>query len=150
MCHSGSWAQGYGFFEKLSIVNDMKDLISRELRPLDVMSSLGLWMIWMILDHELRVVDDMNDMNDSKLWAHNSRYDEQLKVVVDMNDFESWPQDCGCYEQLRVVDGMNDSKSYELRPHDTMNNLELWIIWMILGRELMALISMNSLGLWII
>ena len=62
------------------------------------MSSLGLWMIWMILDHELRVVDDMNDMNDSKLWAHNSRYDEQLKVVVDMNDFESWPQDCGCYE----------------------------------------------------
>ena len=84
MCHSGSWAQGYGYFEKLNIVNDMNDLISRELRPLDAMSSLGLWMISMILSHELRVVDDMNN---SELWAHDSKYYEQLKVVVDMNDF---------------------------------------------------------------
>ena len=59
MCHSRSWAKGYEYLEQLSIVNDMNDLISHELRPWDAMSSLGLWMIWMILCHELRVVDDM-------------------------------------------------------------------------------------------
>ena len=146
MFHSGSWAQGDGCFELLSIVNYMNDLISRELRPLDAMSSLGLWMIWMILHHELRVVDDIND---SELWAHDLRYYEQLKVLVDMNDFGSWAQGSRCYEQLRVVDDMNDLESRELRPQDTMTNLELWIIWMILCHELMALISMNSSGLWI-
>ena len=87
MCHSGSWAQGYGCFERLSIVNDMNYLISRELRPLDTMSNLGLCMILMIMCHHLRVVDDMND---SEFWAHNSWYYEQLKAVVDMNDFGSW------------------------------------------------------------
>ena len=74
---------------------------------------LRLWMIWMILNHELRVVDDMNDF---ELWAHNSRCYEQLKVMVDMNDFRSWAQGSGCYEQLRVVGNMNDSGSYELMP----------------------------------
>ena len=43
-------------------------------------------MIWTILSHKLK---DVYDMNDSKLWAHDSRYYEQLKVVVDMNHFES-------------------------------------------------------------
>ena len=71
MCHFGSWAQGYGCFKQLSIMNYMNDLISRELRLLDAMSSLGLWMIWMILHHEQRVVDDMNDF---ELWAHDSRF----------------------------------------------------------------------------
>ena len=146
MCHSESWAQGYGCFKQLSIVNDMNDMISYELRPLDAMSNLRLWMIWMILCNELRGVDDMNDF---ELWAHNSRYYEQLKVVVDMNDFESWAQGSGCYEQLRVVNDMNDSRSRELGPQYTINNLELWVLWMILGYELMALISMNSSGLWI-
>ena len=138
--------QGYGCFEQLSFVNDTNDLISHELRPLDAMSSLWLWMIWMILYHELRVGDHMND---SKLWAHNSRYYKQLKVVVDMNDFGLWAQGSGCYKHLRVVDDINDSGSHELRPHDIMNNLELWIIGVIISCELMALISMNSLGLWI-
>ena len=86
-CHSLSWAQGYGCFEQLRIVNDMNDLISCELRSLDVMSSLELWMIWMILCHELRVVDDMNEY---ELWAYDSWYYEQLKAVVDMNEFWSW------------------------------------------------------------
>ena len=63
--------QGYGCFKQLSIMNYMNDLISHELRPLYAMSSLGLWMIWMILHHEQRVVDDMNDF---ELWAHDSRF----------------------------------------------------------------------------
>ena len=45
MCHSRSRAQGYGCFEQLSIINDMNNLISRELRALDAMSSLRLRMI---------------------------------------------------------------------------------------------------------
>ena len=146
MCHFGSWAQDYGCFEQLSIMNDMNDFISRDLRPLDAMRSLRLWMTWMIMYHELRVVDNMND---SELWAHDLRYYEQLKAMVDMNDFGSWAHASGCYEQLKVVDDMNNSRSHELRPQETMNNLELWIIWAILGHELMALISMNSSRLWI-
>ena len=51
------------------------------------MKSLGMWMIWMILRHDLKVV---HDMNDSKSWAHDSRNYEQLKVMVDMNHFELW------------------------------------------------------------
>ena len=55
-------------------VDDMNDLGSHELRPLDAMNNLGLRVIWMILGWEkgskcyekLRVVDDMND---SSLWA---------------------------------------------------------------------------------
>ena len=121
----------------------MNDLISHELRPLDAMSSLGVWMIWIIPHHELKVVDDMND---SDLWAHDSRYYAQLKVVVDMNNFRSWAQGSGCYKQLRVVDDMNDSWSHELRPQNTMNKLKLWIIWTILGHELMALISRIAQG----
>ena len=146
ICHFGSWPQGYVCFEQLRIMNDMNDLISCELRPLDVVSSLGLWMIWMILHHELRAMDDMND---SELWVQNSRYSKQLKVVVSMNDSGLWAQGSKWYDKLKVVDNMNDLGSYELRPQDTMNNLEIWIIWMILCLELMALISMNNSGLWI-
>ena len=73
----------------------------------------------MILCHKLKVVDDMND---SELWAHDSRYYEQLKDVLDMNNFGLWAQGFGCYEQLRVIDDMNDSRSRELRPLDAMNN----------------------------
>ena len=54
-------------------MDDMDDLGSRELRPLDAMSSSRLWMIGMILHHELRVVDDMNN---SRSGAHGSRYYE--------------------------------------------------------------------------
>ena len=39
----------------------MNDLGSRELRLLDTMNNLVLWMICTILCHKLMVVDDMND-----------------------------------------------------------------------------------------
>ena len=146
MCQFGSCAQVYGCFQQLSIVNDMNDFISHELRPLEALSRLGLWMIWMILRHELRVVDGMNDY---KLWAHNSRYYEQLKAVADMNDFGSWAQGSGCYEQLRLIDDMNNLGSHELKPQYTRNKLELWVLWTILRCELMTLISINSSELWI-
>ena len=40
----------------------------------------------MILDHELRAMDDINDYGS---WTQGSRSYEQHKVVVDMNDFGS-------------------------------------------------------------
>ena len=42
---------------------------------------------------------------------------------------------------------MNDLGSSELRALDAMNNLRLWMIWMILGRELEALdVMINSMS----
>ena len=42
-------------------MDDINELGSHELKPLDAMSSSRLWLISMILHHELRVVDDLND-----------------------------------------------------------------------------------------
>ena len=42
-------------------MDDMNELGSHELKPLDAMSRSRLWLIRMILHHELKVMDDMND-----------------------------------------------------------------------------------------
>ena len=36
---------GYGCYEQLNFVDDMNDLESYELKPLDGTNNLGLWMI---------------------------------------------------------------------------------------------------------
>ena len=46
-------------------VDDMNDLGSHELRPLDAMNNLGLWVIWKILSCKEKA---LNAMNKSKLW----------------------------------------------------------------------------------
>ena len=46
-------------------MDDMKDSGSFELRPLDAMNSLLVWMIQMTLCYELKSLDAMNK---SKLW----------------------------------------------------------------------------------
>ena len=45
------------------------------------------------------------------------------------------------------MDDMNKLRSYELRPLDSMNNIVLRMIRMILGHEPMILNAMNNLGL---
>ena len=67
-----------------------------------------------------------------------------------MNDFGSWAQGSKCYEKLIVMDDMNNSGSYELRPLDAKNNLEIRMIWTILDHEPKRLNVMNILGLWMI
>ena len=42
---TGSRAQGYRSYEHLKVVLDMNDLGSHELRLLDAMNRLGLWML---------------------------------------------------------------------------------------------------------
>ena len=46
-------------------MDDMNDLRSRQLNPLDVVNCLGLWMTLMTLSHELSALDTMNT---SGLW----------------------------------------------------------------------------------
>ena len=69
--YSSSWAEGYGCYEQLSIMDDMNELGSHEVKPLDAMYNSNLLMIWIYLLHELtwmtlgrefKVIDDMNDL----------------------------------------------------------------------------------------
>ena len=39
MSYSGSWAQGFGCYKKLKVVDDMNDSISPKLKPLNAMNS---------------------------------------------------------------------------------------------------------------
>ena len=59
---SGSRAQAFRDYEQLKPMVDMKHS-SHELRDLDVMHSLGLWL--MTLGHELKVLDDISKFG---LW----------------------------------------------------------------------------------
>ena len=135
-------------------------IMGHELKNLDAMNNWGLWMIWMILGHELKALDTMNN---SGLWMT-----KWLRVVCStakmlwtphycgwyellttqgygwLNDFGSWAQDPRCYEHLIIMDDMNVSRSCDLRPLDAMSNLGLRMIWMILGREPIALNAMKS------
>ena len=61
MDESGSWAQGFRFYEQLRVVDDMNDLGSHELKPLNAMNNLGLGMIWTIISHELMALNVKND-----------------------------------------------------------------------------------------
>ena len=38
-------AQGSGCYEEPKVVNDMKDMRSHELKPLDAMNDSGIWLI---------------------------------------------------------------------------------------------------------
>ena len=56
------WAQGSRYYEQLRFVDDMNNLGSCELRPLDSMNSLGLWMTWTTLGHEHKALDAFNNL----------------------------------------------------------------------------------------
>ena len=103
MSYFRSLAKGSGCYEQLKVVDDMNDSGSLELKPLDGMNNLGVWMIWTILGHETMNIKCYEqhrvivDMNDSRSWGQGSRCYEQLKVVDDMNDFRSWAKGSRCY-----------------------------------------------------
>ena len=52
----------------------------------------------------------------------------------------------GCYE-LKPQDAMNNSGCCELKPQDAMNNSWMVMTLLILGREPMTLIAINSSNL---
>ena len=147
MKDSSSWIQCYISYDHLRFVDNMNDSGSLELKPLNAMNNFWMWMIWMILRHELwsRVMDDMNN---SSSWAHASRYYEQLKVVIYLKEYGLWAQ---------ALNALNSSRLYliwtilgrELKNLDGLNNFGLWMTWMTLGHELRPLNTMKSLGLWL-
>ena len=103
--------------------------------------SLGLWMTWMTLRHELRALDTMND---SRLWLTSMNLIRELKALDAMKSSRF-----GWYEYLNVVDGISDSGSHELTTLDAMNNLGLRMTLMILSVKPMTLNAMNSSELWL-
>ena len=73
------WAQGCRYYEQVKVMDDMNDLGSRDLRPLDAMNSSGLWkndwlhvvsytnnlrllMTWITQDYELWALDVKNNL----------------------------------------------------------------------------------------
>ena len=55
-------SSSYRCYEQLNFVDDMKDLESCELKPLDAINSSGLWMILMILGCEPMALNAMNSL----------------------------------------------------------------------------------------
>ena len=59
MHDSWSWAQGSSFYEQLKPVDDMNDF-GYELKALNAMGSVVLWMTWMTLGRELKTLKAKN------------------------------------------------------------------------------------------
>ena len=55
-----SWAHNFGCYEQVKVVDDINDSWSYGLSPLDAMSSSRLWIIRIVLGHELM---DLNAMS---------------------------------------------------------------------------------------
>ncbi|RVW19085.1 hypothetical protein CK203_087647 [Vitis vinifera] len=125
-------------------------------RPLDVVNRLGLWMTLTTSGSQasryyepLRVVDDMN----------NSTYLAQASKSVDvMKDSGSRAQGYRSYAQLKIVDdalyAMNSLGLWMIRATpggscqfgslDAMKHFALWMALTTLGRELSALVTINT------
>ena len=55
------WARDSRCYEQVKVVDDMNDSRSHELRPLDAINNLGLWIIWTILGFEHKALNVMNN-----------------------------------------------------------------------------------------
>ena len=61
-------------------MDEMNELWSHVLKPLDSMNNSGLWMTWMNLGREIKAQDGyeklkaMVDMNELRLWAQGSKF----------------------------------------------------------------------------
>ena len=106
MSYSKSWAQGYGCYEQLNIIDGINDSESYELTPLDAMNKSGLRMILLVLDPKLMT---LNAMKNSELWLMWTTlgHELKLKVVFDMKNLGCEPRGSRCYEELRTVDDMS-------------------------------------------
>ena len=60
MIESGSCAHGSRFSDYLKAMVDVNNSV--ELKALYALSSLGLWMICMILRHEFEALDSLNNL----------------------------------------------------------------------------------------
>ena len=115
--------------------------------------SLGLWMTWKTLRRELRALDTINNL---RLWLTSITLSRELKALDAIHN--SWllmiclwvmSLSLICHEQLKVVYHMHDFWLWA-QASRCYSSSRLWMIWMILGCELMVIDVMNSLGVWML
>ena len=112
MNNSRSWAAGSRCYEQLKVVDDLKfvedmnDSGSYELRPLDVMNSLRLWMIWTILSCQPMALNAMNNLGEWMTWKSLGY---ELKALDAMNNSELWLTYASTGCELKALDYMNSS-----------------------------------------
>ena len=83
-------------------MDDMNNLGSCELRPIYTMNHSGLLMIWTILHHELKPLDVMYNLG---LWM---TLGPKLKTLNAMNKSRVWMRWAAPSHELRVMDAMNN------------------------------------------
>ena len=98
----------------------MNDPGSCELKPLNLMNCSKFWMMWMILHHELK---PLNDMNYSGLGR-------ELRVVDVINNSWLWITWMTLVHEIRPLDSMNNSGMWlirKLRVFPANHNIELFV-----------------------
>ena len=61
------WAEGFRYYEKVRVVNDINHF-GCELKALDAMKSFHLWLTWTTPSHEHKALDAMNNLGLSMTW----------------------------------------------------------------------------------
>ena len=72
------WAQGSICYEQLTIVDDMNDSVSIDLRPPDATNNSGMRIISIILGHETM---SLNAMNNLELWMKLKTLSHEVKTL---------------------------------------------------------------------
>lgn len=85
MNNSGLWMtwttpgrELFSWYDQLKAIDDVNDLESHEYKALDASNNLGLCMIWMILEWELKVLDVVNT---SRLWMTRTTLIHELRAL---------------------------------------------------------------------
>ena len=77
----GSWTHSCRCYEQLKPLKDMNESAC-ELRALDSMNSLGMWMTWTTPGHEPKALDAMNN---TVLWMIWMTQVHKLKALFVVN-----------------------------------------------------------------
>ena len=111
-------------------MDDIDDLGSRELRPVDVINCYRLWMIWTILCHEIKLLDAINYFRQWKTWTTQGRELEALDATNKPGLWMTW-----------TIPG------HGIRPLDFIYSSSLWFTSKNRSYELRALNAMNKIGM---
>ena len=104
LCYSRLVAQGCECYEQLRVVDDMNDLGSRELRPLDAMNNSELWIIWTIPYREPKALNVMNTLGLLMTLTNQGRELKALESMICSGFWMIWKT--SIYE-LKALDAMN-------------------------------------------
>ena len=97
------WAQGLKCYEQLrtlDVINNLRlwmtwIIFGRQFRAIDAMHTSGIWLTWTTLVHELQA---LNAMNNSSLWIIWATLDHELRLRM-----LCIAHLCGWYERLRIL-----------------------------------------------